>query len=170
LNGADIDDSRDLTRKVGSVRAGAKAEFIVLRDGQKTNLTALIAKRDEQQVASVDRPTDRNRGRETPPKESTMNVLGMQLSQLTAETRERYNVDSKLNGVVVTSVDQNSEAADKGFRAGDVIVGVGNRNVRMPADVEQAVADARKAGRDNVLLLVAGDSGQHYVALKISKG
>jgi len=97
-------------------------------------------------------------------------VLGMELSQLTAETRERFNVDSKVSGVVVTSVDPNSEAADKGFRTGDVIVGIGNRNVRMPADVEQAIADARKAGRDNVLLLVAGDQGQHYVALKISKG
>ncbi|HYM18534.1 MAG TPA: Do family serine endopeptidase [Micropepsaceae bacterium] len=171
LNGSSIDDSRDLTRKVGSVRAGNKAEFVILRDGQRMNLTALIAKRDEQQLASVDKPADRDRnGRQAPQREATMNVLGMELSQLTAESRERYNLDSKMNGVVVTSVDPNSEAADKGFRTGDVIVGVGNRNVRTPADVEQAISDARKAGRDNVLLLVAGDNGQHYVALKIAKG
>ena len=70
----------------------------------------------------------------------------------------------------MSSVDQNSEAADKGFRPGDVIVGIGNKNVRNPADIEQGVAEARKAGRETVLLLVAGDQGQHYVALKVAKG
>jgi serine protease Do len=70
----------------------------------------------------------------------------------------------------VTSVDPNSEAADKGFRTGDVIIGIGNRNVRTPADVEQGVAEAKKAGRETVLLLVASDQGQHYVALKVAKG
>jgi hypothetical protein len=51
-----------------------------------------------------------------------------------------------------------------------VILQVGNRNVRNPADIEQGVADAKKAGRDTVLLLVAGDNSQHYVALKVGKG
>ena len=70
----------------------------------------------------------------------------------------------------VVHLDPNSEAADKGFRPGDVIVGIGNRNVRTPADIEQGIADAKKTGRETVLLLVAGDQGQHYVALKVSKG
>lgn len=64
----------------------------------------------------------------------------------------------------------NSEAADKGFHPGDVIVGIGNKNVRNPADIEQGVAEAKKSGRETVLLLVAGDQGQHYVALKVAKG
>jgi hypothetical protein len=51
-----------------------------------------------------------------------------------------------------------------------VIVGIGNRNVRAPMDVEEGIAEAKKAGRETVLLLVAGDQGQHYVALKVAKG
>jgi serine protease Do len=95
----------------------------------------------------------------------------MELMQLNAETRGQFNVDDKVtSGVVVSSVDPNSEAAEKGFRPGDVIVQVGNRNVRNPADIEQGVADAKKAGRETVLLLVAGDQSQHYVALKVGKG
>ena len=43
-------------------------------------------------------------------------------------------------------------------------------NVRTPADFEQGVADAKKSGRETVLLLVSGDQGQHYVALKVAKG
>jgi len=96
--------------------------------------------------------------------------LGLDLMPLTTETREQFNVDGKVNGVVVSSVDPNSEAADKGFRPGDVIVGIGNKTVRTPADFEQGVADAKKSGRETVLLLVSGDQGQHYVALKVAKG
>jgi serine protease Do len=141
----------------------------VLREGQKRNVTAVIAKRDDQ-VASLDKPTtpspaDRGANRQT-----STTSLGMELMALSAETREQFNVDEKVNGVVVSSVDASSEAADKGFHPGDVIVGIGNKNVRSPADIEQGVADAKKAGRETVLLLVAGDQGQHYVALKVAKG
>ena len=94
----------------------------------------------------------------------------MELMPLTTETREQFNVDGKVTGVVVSSVDPNSEAADKGFRPGDVIVGIGNKTVRTPDDIEQGVADAKKSGRETVLLLVSGDQGQHYVALKVGKG
>jgi len=169
LNGSDIDDSRDLTRKVAGLRAGEKAEFSVLREGQKRNVTAVIAKKDEQ-VASADRPSPSNRADRGANRQASTTSLGMELMPLNAETREQFNVDEKINGVVVSSVDASSEAADKGFHPGDVIVGIGNKNVRNPADIEQGVAEAKKSGRETVLLLVAGDSGQHYVALKVAKG
>jgi len=75
-----------------------------------------------------------------------------------------------VNGVVVSSVDPNSEAAEKGFRPGDVIVSVGNKNVRQAAEIEQGVTEARRANRDSVLFLVAGRGGQRYVALKTPQG
>ncbi|HEY4265501.1 MAG TPA: Do family serine endopeptidase [Micropepsaceae bacterium] len=168
LNGTDVDDNRDLTRKVAGLRAGEKADFSVLRDGQKHNVTAIIAPRPDQ-VASADKPANSNRGDRGNNRQASTTSLGMELMPLNADTREQFKVDGKVNGVVVSSVDPNSEAADKGFRPGDVIVGIGNKNVRNPADIEQGVADAKKAGRETVLLLVAGDQGQHYVALKVAK-
>jgi serine protease Do len=164
LNGSEVDDNRDLTRKVGSLRAGEKADFSILRDGQKRNISAMIAKRDDAQLASADKPSTPNRGDRAPGnRQAATSSLGMELMPLNTETREQFNVDEKTTaGVVVSSVDQSSEAAEKGFRPGDVIVGIGNRTVRAPADIEQGVADAKKAGRETVLLLVAGDQGQHY--------
>jgi serine protease Do len=170
LNGSDVDDNKDLTRKVAGLRVGEKAQFGILRDGQKYTLNATIAKRDEVQLASADRPVGPDHGDRAQNREATTNALGLGLATLTDQAREQFNLDGKTHGVVVSSVDPNSEAADKGFRPGDVIVGIGNHNVRTPADVEQGVADARKAGRETVLLLVAGDQGQHYVALKVAKG
>jgi serine protease Do len=170
LNGSEVDDNRDLTRKVAGLLAGQKAQFSVLRDGQKRDLTATIAKRDEQQLASADVPSERGGagGREAG-KPAAMNSLGMELMPLTMDTRSQFNIDDDVAGVVVSSVDPNSEAADKGVRMGDVIVGVGNRSVKAPGDIEQGIAEAKKAGRDSILFLIASDQGQHYVALKIAK-
>jgi len=172
LNGNDIDDSRDLTRKVAGLLAGDRANFTVLRDGMRRSITAVIAKRDDAQLASaVPNPNqgnnNRNSNRDSAPAATT--TLGMDLMPLTMETRDQYDVDSSISGVVISSVDPNSEAAEKGFRTGDVIVSVGNRNVRTPADIEQGIAEARRANRESVLFLVAGRGGQRYVALKIAR-
>jgi serine protease Do len=169
LNGSGVDDNKDLTRKVASLRVGDKAQFGVLREGQNYTLVATIAKRDEAQLASADRPETPDRADRGAHVAATT-ALGLGLSALTDQMREQYNIDDKTRGVVISSVDPNSEAADKGFRPGDVIVGIGNRNVRAPMDVEEGIAEAKKAGRETVLLLVAGDQGQHYVALKVAKG
>jgi len=44
---------------------------------------------------------------------------------------------------------------------------MGGRDVRTPADIRQSVADAKKAGRDSVLMLVHGMEGDHFVSVKV---
>jgi serine protease Do len=68
---------------------------------------------------------------------------------------------------VITQVEPNSEAAEKGLEAGDVIARAGARPVRLPSDLTQAIAEARNMGRDSVLLLVVDGTAQRFVALKL---
>jgi serine protease Do len=70
--------------------------------------------------------------------------------------------------VVVTSVDPESDAADRGLHAGDVIKSVGGNEVRSPGDVRRFVADAKRAGRTSVLMLVDTSDGQHFVTVKLA--
>jgi len=44
---------------------------------------------------------------------------------------------------------------------------VGGREVRTPADVRSYVADAKRAGRASVLMLVDGSDGQHFLTVKV---
>ncbi|HWL40892.1 MAG TPA: PDZ domain-containing protein, partial [Gemmatimonadaceae bacterium] len=155
----------DLTRKVAAILAGDRAQFTVLRDGSRQNITALIEKRDDARLASAAPPANQGKGAGPRPPAPTT-TLGMELQALTQETRDQFDVDMSVNGVVVSSVDPNSEAAEKGFRPGDVIVSVGNKNVRAPGEIEQGITEARRANRESVLFLVAGRGGQRYVALK----
>jgi serine protease Do len=101
-------------------------------------------------------------------RQNSTTSLGMSLVPLTDAGRQQYRLEDEVNGVLVTEVDPNSDAAEKGFSAGDVIVSVSNRQVRTRADITRAVAEAKAAGRDSVLLLVAdGQAGERFVAVKI---
>jgi serine protease Do len=73
-------------------------------------------------------------------------------------------------GLVVTDVDPNSDAADRGIRAGDIIVAVNSKDVTSASDVDQAAADAAKAGRKAVLVQVMRDDNSRFVALPVAKG
>ena len=92
---------------------------------------------------------------------------------LTPALRQQQNIPADVKGVIVTEVDPNSDAAEKGLAAGNVIMRAGGKDVAAPADIVRAAAEAKTAGRDTVLLLVAEQRGQQrgqrFVALKVSE-
>jgi serine protease Do len=159
LNGTEITDSKVLTRQVASIHAGDQASFTVLRNGARHTLTATIEKRDADRMASADQGPAAQQG-----------SLGLSLAPMNPALRQQYELGNNVSGVVVSGVDPDSEAARKGIAAGDVIKRVGRQDVRMPSDVARAVDDARKAGRDSVLMLVANEQGDRFVALRVSQG
>jgi serine protease Do len=164
VNGEDIDDQRDLTRRVGNLAAGDTATFVILRGGQQQTLTANIERRDEEQVASA--ATVPGNGSVAP---SATESLGLSLMPLNQLARQQFNIDESIDGVLIGAVDANSEAAEKGFQPGMVIVAIGNNAVQTAEDIATGIAAAREAGRDSVLLLVADEQGQRFVTLNIDQ-
>jgi serine protease Do len=162
LNGKPIEDSRDLTRRVAMLPAGASATFVIDRNGQSKTLTVKIGERKEEQDA------DNTPQHAAPQGANTGEAMGLGLAAVTPSLRQEYNLDGNVNGVIVTRVDPSSDAADKGIQPGDVVVSVANRNVRTPQDIKSRIADAHAAGRSTVLLLIQGDGGQRFLALKIA--
>jgi serine protease Do len=130
----------------------------VLRDGARHALNATIEKRNADKVASNESPADAE------------SSLGLTLMPINPAIRQQYELGDKLAGVVVTRVEPDSDAAAKGLRPGDVITRVNRQPVRVPSDVTRAIADAKNQGRDSVLFLVAGEQGEHFVALKTKQG
>jgi serine protease Do len=163
MNGSDIEDNRDLTRKVGALRAGERAEFTVIRDSKTLKLAAQIAKRDEEKLAAL------GQSPLAPNKSAQANSLGLRLMALTPEAKRYYNINDAATGVLIAEVEPDSEAADKGLQPGDIIVSAGNKPVRTPADIEQAIREARAEKRENVLLLVSNPQGDRFVALRTAQ-
>jgi serine protease Do len=168
LNGRTVDDSRDLTRHIAALPAGTKASFTVMRGGETRTITAQIGNRPDQRVASND-PASNDDSQTDGGQAGAAQAMGLGLASVTPEARRNFNIDQNIDGVLVTRVDSNSDAGDKGIQPGDVVLSVANKPVHTPRDILQLVAAARSSGHHTVLLLVATQGGTRFVAVDIGQ-
>jgi serine protease Do len=152
VNGDAIANARELSRKIGAMKPGAKAEITYLRDGSERTATVELATMPNERQASLDRP----RADDGLPK------LGLQLAPASEVA------GSGEEGVVVTKVEPDGPAAAKGIKDGDVILEVGGQSVAKPADVKAGLEAAHKAGKKAVLLRVKSKEGTRFVAISMT--
>lgn len=148
INGNDVENSGDLTRRVGAIAAGQPVNFRILRDGDEDTIRITLAERPDETTLN----TLPGVGEEP----EAARYFGMQLTP--AEDG---------NGLVVESLDSGGEATMKGLRRGDVIVEAGGQEVNSVDDFAEAVEAAQGDGRSAILLLVQGANGQRYIALQL---
>jgi serine protease Do len=165
FDGHDIKDPKDLSRIVADTAVGKEVDVIIIRKGQEETHKVTLGRLDDnekvQQAAakSDDRPAD---------KPVTQKALGLDLAALSKDLRTRYKIKDSVKGVVITSVDATSDAADKRLSAGDVIVEVAQEAVASGADIKKRVDQLKKDGKKSVLLLVSnGDGELRFVALSL---
>jgi serine protease Do len=171
FDGKEVDQMRTLPRMVAETPIDKKVAVLLVRQGQEMTLEVVLGELTEEaeQAALQSGPST---GATPPPKEGKIAALGLTLSELTPPLRQKYSLADDTKGVVVTEVEQDSSAAEKGLHAGDVIVEVDQQEVSNPADVEQRVNDARERGYRVVTFLVfrAGEGDFEWVALRIDRG
>jgi serine protease Do len=94
----------------------------------------------------------------------------MTVSAMTDELRSQLALPEGASGLVVRDVAGDSEAFEKGLRAGDIIAEAGQQAVTTPAELEERIEAARDAGRRSLLLLVRRDGEPRFVALALDQG
>jgi len=141
----------------------------VIRDGRHRTIDVRSGVRpSEKELAANDNgPGSSGGGPQAAPTPAAPAVLGMRLAPLDEALRRQLGLNATVHGAVVTSVDESSDAGDKGLRRGDVVVRAGDRQVSTAADVAAVVEQARKAGRQSVLLGVYRGGRTAFLALKI---
>jgi serine protease Do len=93
-------------------------------------------------------------------------VLGLSLSALSAETRKTFGIAESVDGVLVAEVKPGSLAAEKGLKAGDVIVEVAQEFMRSPDAVATKVQSLKQEGRRNAQMMIASGNGDlRFVAV-----
>jgi serine protease Do len=167
-NGQRIEDSRDLTQRVGATAIGSSSRVEVLRNGQRRTLTLRLGERpSEQTLASNNTPEPDAAPPATPGTPGVaQSSLGVSVRPMTQTDRTRYDLEANQSGLVVTSVDPASDAAEKGVQPGDVILQAGGRAVSTPAELQSAVQAAERANRP-LLLQVDGRAGRRFIAAEL---
>jgi serine protease Do len=161
FDGGRVTDTRDLVRRVGNTEVGKEVQLGVFREGDEVELSVVLGRREAAEGGAA--PTAPS---EAEPQVSEM--LGLSLSVVTDALRDRFGLPAGTEGLVVTDVDETSEAWVKGLRPGDVITEAGQRPVGSIADFEARVDEARDAGRRSLLLLIRSGGEPRFVAINIA--
>ena len=162
FDGMDVNDTRELVQRVANTEIGKEVRVIVFRDGGTQTLNVTLGRREEAEAIPASAPAA-----EDPVEEE---ILGMTVSSMTDDLREQLALPSSADGLVVRDVNVESEAYDKGLRAGDLIAEAGQQAISTPADLEARIEAARDAGRRSLLLLVRRNGEPRFVALALDQG
>ena len=152
VNGKNVASPRELARLVGNMDPGTNVEVTLWRNGKTETVEVKLGELPgaDQQAAA-----------EAPDTQDSNVIENFGLTVTPAEDG---------NGLVVTAVDPDGDAAERGLQPGDVIVAVNSREVKSAADMEKAVSEASTAGRKAVLLQVQRDDTNRFVALPVAQG
>ena len=164
FDGKDIKEPKDLSRVVADTAVGKEVDVVIIRKGQEETRKVTLGRLDDgDKVVQTS-----TKAQPEPEKPVTQKALGLDLATLSKDLRTRYKIKDSVKGVIITSVDGNSDAAEKRLSAGDVIVEVAQEAVSNAADVKKRVDQLKKDGKKSILLLVSNADGElRFVALGV---
>jgi serine protease Do len=155
VNDQEVKDSRDLAKKIASIKAGSTAKFGILRNGSQITVSLTVAKMPNETVAQTESGKGKSEGAAP---------LGLTIAPADSVAGKGSQ------GMVVTDVNPDGPAAQSGIRTGDVILDVSGKAVNTASEMRQAVADARSAGKHNILMRVKSGDSTHFVAIPVAAG
>ena len=100
-------------------------------------------------------------------KSKDYNKLGFSAEELSDQNKTKFNLKDIDNGVVITSIVDDSSAALAGLSPGMVILRVGQIEVNSVKVIDEAIKNAIKQKRKALLLLVKVKNGTRFVALEL---
>ncbi|MFB9947228.1 Do family serine endopeptidase [Rhizobium puerariae] len=185
FDGQPVNEMRDLPRIVAESPVGKEVDVVILRDGKEQTVKVTLGRLEDsaEPEDDADQPTlpeGQGQGNDTAPDNGAPGdqngavdqgpaaTFGMTLATLDEERRKSFSIAESVEGVVITAVEPNSPAAQKGLKPGEVVVEVGQDFVESPADVVKRINLLKSEGRRNAHVMIADPSGNlRFVALPL---
>ena len=168
FNNVDVGEMRQLPRIVAETNIDTTVPVEIWRDEQKiTKLVNVgeLEKAEEEglvETSSIEAPPGAT-------KDVQIEEFGFSISELTDTLRQEFMVPDNIDGVVVTEVEDLSEAAEKGLLPGDVIVEINQNKVNTSDQVNAAIKLAKDEGKASILMLINREGNVRFSALKIKE-
>jgi serine protease Do len=157
VNGHHIGNARELAINVSQIAPGNVASLAVLRDGGSKAISVTVGTL----------PSDQASGRVGNSAQGSP-ALGVGLQALTPNLRQQLSLPDSVRGAVIAEVKSGSTAEQAGLQPGDVIVGVGEKNVSSPSETTRAIRESLK-NNQAVALRIIRDGQPAFVAVSPSE-
>jgi serine protease Do len=179
--GQPVTPDQTLGYLVAQQQIGARVPFELIRQGQRRTVTVQIAERPSEDElarlntgdpdAAIEEGAKEGEARPSAGQESARAALGLTLQPLTPVLARQLQItDASQRGLVVTAVDPNSDAGQKGLRPGDLILSANQTATPTTEALNAVIAAARREGRNAVLLLVRrGNAPARYLGVDLAR-
>jgi len=155
FDGEKVKNPSNLKNLVSSTAPGTKSKITLIREGKELTITELLEEMDN------DDPLVKNTD-----SSSGFKQFGLDVRELTNQYRNKYGISEIDDGLVIISVNPNSDASNKGVKTGDIIKRVGSKKVNNVKDFNRLI-DQTKIN-DTILLLIKKPNGNsRFITLKL---
>jgi len=162
FDGKHVNEMRKLPRIVASTPVEKAVSVKVWRDGKIKMLSVMIGRLDDKEVVASAEGAPQPKSAE-----HVLSELGLTVSPATPDVLQRFDLADGVDSLVITDVVADSAAYEEGIRAGDLLTEVNQKRVTSPKEAEKLIKEAKKDGKRSVLLLIEGQSGFRFVAVKL---
>jgi serine protease Do len=150
LNGARVDDSRELRLKISQFAPGTVVKLKVVRDGAPRDVSVTLGELpNEKAAASVENSENGS-------------LNGLSVENLSPQVARQLELPAGVTGVVVTEVQDGSRADEAGLQRGDVIEQVNRQPVKNVTDFERAM---KAVGERSAALLVYRNGHTSFIVI-----
>jgi serine protease Do len=152
LNGQPVNGSDELSVRVSQMAPGSVAPLKIFRNGESKDMDVTLGEYPEKAAAKGEQG-------ETAP----AGLKGIHVQDLAPEIARQLQLPASTVGVVVSSIDPSSSAAEAGLQRGDVIQEVNRKPVRNVEQYRQALAGSENQA---VLLLIDRGGTTHFLIVQ----
>ncbi|MFP4162494.1 MAG: DegQ family serine endoprotease [Chitinispirillaceae bacterium] len=164
VDGKKVENPNQLRNRIAAIRPGESTPIELHRNGKKIKVKVHLASRDENAQTTAN---TKESAPSTENEQSAAQLLGIKVSGITPEIRDELNLPSSRKGVVITEVDQSSQAARQGLQKNDIIMEINKRAIKSVKDFTTITKNIKEG--DAILLLVQRKGSTFFKAFKVRK-
>lgn len=163
LDGHELKNYLEVAQVIGAKRPGDALQVRVNREGNVKDFTVTLGHADAKEAASHSRGAQEDKGSSD---SQMMQDLGIQLGNMTSDWAQRLGLKDRVEGVVVTNVDQSSAAfREAGLQTGMIITEVDRQPVKSVDDFQRVYAKVQPGASFLVRVTVPNNGGTLVTAL-----
>ncbi|MCR9131487.1 MAG: Do family serine endopeptidase [bacterium] len=156
LNNEPVRDWDAFRTKIASYKPGDTVKLGIIRGDDEMELSIELGERPNE-LAAVNTESARDINER----------LGFNVSELTNDLKRQLNLGNDTEGVVVNSIEESSNAFERGLRRGDIITAVKRNRVESPSEffneIQRSVDDGDKA----ILLTIERNNVKQFIAFEL---
>lgn len=165
FNTMPITSATNLSRIIAESAIDELLNFEIIRNGNTENIQVRAAEMPE--IIEPKKQSEEDNESIDLPLQPAPSPLGLEISNITPELLDKYNLPQNSKGVIITNIEEQSDASTKGMKEGNLITKVDKKEVLDTVSFNDYIKEAQNENNRPVLLTIQNAEAEHFVAVKL---